>query len=136
MLKSMKKSMKKMSSPDPEDDFVSKYTKGNKILGKASPILGASGKDTVGIKITGSGPTAGQTVVIKKDSDEAEVEEGGSKKKMTIAQLAAQQKQQKIDWAKRMQSPEMQQKVPAPSTPMSDEKVGKLAEYLKKKNNK
>lgn len=129
MLKSMKK-----SSPDPEDDYVSKYTKGNKILGKASPILGASGKDTVAIKITGSGPTAGQTVVIKKDSDEAEVEEGGLKKKMTLAELAAQQKQQKIDWAKRMQSPAMQQKAPAPSTAMSDEKVGKLSEYLKNKN--
>lgn len=129
MLKSMKK-----SSPDPEDDYVSKYTKGKKILGKASPILGASGKDTVGIKITGSGPTAGQTVIIKKDSEEAEVEEGGSKKKMTIAELAEQQRQQKNAWAKKMQSPEMQQKAPAPSTPMSDEKVSKLAEYLKKKN--
>lgn len=123
-----------MSSPDPEDDFVSKYTKGNKILGKASPILGVSGKDTVGIKITGSGPTAGQTVVIKKDSDEAEVEENGSKKKVTLAELAEQHRQQKNAWAKKMQSPEMQQKVPAPATPMSDEKVGKLAEYLKKKN--
>jgi hypothetical protein len=129
MLKSMKK-----SSPDPEDDYVSKYTKGNKILGKASPILGASGKDTVAVKITGSGPTAGQTVVIKKDSDEAEVEEGGLKKKMTLAELAAKQKQQKIDWAKSMQSPAMQQKVPPPTTPMSDEKVAKLSDYLKKKN--
>jgi hypothetical protein len=129
MLKSMKK-----SSTDPEDDYVSKYTKGNKILGKASPILGASGKDTVAIKITGSGPTAGQTVVIKKGSDEAEVEEGGSKKKMTLAELAAKQKQQKIDWAKNMQSPAMQQKVPPPNTPMSDEKVAKLSEYLKNKN--
>jgi hypothetical protein len=129
MLKSMKK-----SSPDPEDDYVSKYTKGNKILGKASPILGASGKDTVAIKITGSGPTAGQTVVIKKGSDEAEVEEGGSKKKMTLAELAAKQKQQKIDWAKSMQSPAMQQKVQPPTTPMSDEKVAKLSEYLKNKN--
>jgi hypothetical protein len=129
MLKSMKK-----SSPDPEDDYVSKYTKGNKILVKASPILGASGKDTVAIKITGSGPTAGKTVVIKKDSNEAEVEEGGSKKKMTLAELAAKQKQQKIDWAKSMQSPAMQQKVPPPATPMSDEKVAKLSEYLKKKN--
>ena len=130
----MLKSMKKSSSPDPEDDYVSKYTKGNKILGKASPILGASGKDTVGIKITGSGPTAGQTVVIKKDSDDAEVEEGGSKKKMTLAELAAKQKQQKIDWAKSMQSPAMQQKVPPPVVPMSDERVSKLAESLKKKN--
>ena len=129
MLTSMKK-----SSPDPEDDYVSKYTKGNKILGKVSPILGASGKDTVAIKITGSGPTAGQTIVIKKDSNEAEVEEGGLKKKMTLAELAAQQKQQKIDWAKSMQSPAMQQKVPPPTTPMSDEKVGKLSEYLKNKN--
>jgi len=124
----------KKSSPDPEDDYVSKYTKGNKILGKASPILGASGKDTVAVKITGSGPTAGQTVVIKKDSDEAEVEEGGLKKKMTLAELAAKQKQQKIDWAKSMQSPAMQQKVPPPTTPMSDEKVAKLSDYLKKKN--
>ncbi len=132
----MLKSMKKSSSPDPENDYVSKYLKGNKIIGKASPILGASGKDTVAIKITGSGPTAGQSVVIKKDSDEAEVEEGGSKKKMTLAELAEQQKQQKIAWAKRMQSPEMQQKVPPPATPMSEERVGKLSDYLKKKNNK
>jgi hypothetical protein len=132
----MLKSMKKSSSPDPENDYVSKYLKGNKIIGKASPILGASGKDTVAIKITGSGPTAGQSVVIKKDSDEAEVEEGGLKKKMTLAELAEQQKQQKIAWAKRMQSPEMQQKVPPPATPMSEERVGKLSDYLKKKNNK
>lgn len=134
MLKSMKKSMKKNSSPDPEDDFVSKYTKGNKIYGKASPILGLSGKDTVGIRITGSGPTAGQNIVIKKDSDEAEVEENGSKRKVTLAELAAQHRAQKNEWGKMMQSPAMQQKVPPPATPMSDERVGKLAEYLKKKN--
>lgn len=129
MLKSMKKSL-----TDPEDDYVSKYTKGNKILGKASPILGASGKDTVAIKITGSGPTAGQSIVIKKDSDEAEVEEGGSKKKMTLAELAEQHKQQKAAWAKKMQSPEMQQKAPAPTNAMSEERVSKLSEYLKNKN--
>ena len=129
----MLKSMKKSFSPDPEnDDYVSKYLKGHKILGKASPILGPSGKDTVAIKIVGSGPTAGQNIIVKKDSDDAEVEENGSKRKVTLAELAAQHKAQKNEWAKMMQSPGMQQKVPAPSTPMSDEKVGKLAEYLKK----
>jgi len=126
--------MKKSSSPDPENDYVSKYLKGNKILGKASPILGVSGKDTVAVKITGSGPTAGQNIIIKKDSDEAEVEEGGQKRKMSLSELAEQHRQQKNAWAKKMQSPEMQQKAPAPVTPMSEERVGKLAEYLKKKN--
>jgi hypothetical protein len=131
MLKSMKK-----SSPDPENDYLSKYLKGNKILGKASPILGASGKDTVAVRILGSGPTAGQSITIKKDSDEAEVEEGGQKTKMSLSQLAEQHRQQKNAWAKYMQSPEKQQKTPPPVTPMSDERVGKLAEYLKKSKNK
>jgi len=128
----MLKSMKKSFSPDPENDYVSKYLKGHKILGKVSPILGSSGKDTVAIKITGSGPTAGQNIIIKKDSDEAEVEENGSKRKVTLAELAAQHRAQKNEWGKMMQSPAMQQKVPPPATPMSDERVGKLAEYLKK----
>ena len=126
----------KKSSPDPENDYLSKYLKGNKILGKASPILGASGKDTVAVRISGSGPTAGQNITIKKDSDEAEVEEGGQKTKMSLSQLAEQHRQQKNAWAKYMQSPEKQQKTPPPVTPMSDERVGKLAEYLKKSKNK
>jgi hypothetical protein len=129
-------SMKKMGSDT--DNTDSTYLKKNpsKLALSAGRVVKDMKGNEVGRTYAGFGPTAGRTVNVSKDSEDATVIEGGKKRLVKLTDLHKEHSELLSEYAKRKieEGKESLKKIAGDTTKyMSDENVKRTNENMNKK---